>query len=387
MTDTAKRFIPIARPAMGEDEWHACRESILAGWITQGPKVAAFEKRFSARHGASHAIACSNCTTGLHLILAALGIGPGDEVLVPSFTWVATANAVCYTGATPVLVDVDRATYNLAPADVAAKITGRTRAVIVVHLFGLCADVDAVHHALGDQAGRIDIIEDAACATGATCRGRCAGTLGRAAAFSFHPRKSVTTGEGGMVVTNDADLAEAVNRLRNHGASISEEQRHQGPKPYLLPDFGELGFNYRMTDLQASVGLVQLEKLDGFLAERRQWAAWYDEQLADVPWLRTPTVPEGVGHAWQSYVTYVDEALAPRPRNDLMEALQQAGISTRPGTHAVHMLGYYRNHFGLNPDDLPATRDCDRYTMAIPLHNCMTVDDFAHVVETIKGLE
>lgn len=386
MTDAVKRTVQIAQPCMGEEEWQACRESILSGWVTQGPKVAAFQERFAARHGVAHAVACSNCTTGLHMVLAAMDIGPGDEVLVPSFTWVATANAVCYTGATPVFVDVDRVTYNLDPADLAGKLTDRTRALIAVHLFGLCADVDAVRDALGDRAGDVDIIEDAACASGATCRGRSAGTLGRAAAFSFHPRKSITTGEGGMVTTSDDALAERINRLRNHGASVSEEQRHHGPKPYLLPEFDELGFNYRMTDLQASVGLVQLEKLDGFIEERRRWAAWYDEQLAGIDWLKTPSVPEGFGHAWQSYVTYVDESISPRPRNAIMEALQAAGISTRPGTHAVHLLGYYRERFGLAEDDLPGARDCDRRTMAIPLHNRMTEDDFAHVVATLRGL-
>ena len=280
------------------------------------------------------------------------------------------------------MADVDRATYNIDPADVAAKVTERTRAIVVVHLFGLCADVDAVAAA----AGGVDIVEDAACAAGATYKGRSAGTLGRAAAFSLHPRKSITSGEGGVVLTGDEELADRIAALRNHGASVSEEQRHRGSRPWLLPEFDMLGYNYRMTDLQGAVATVQLGKLDGFLAERRRWADYYSRELAGVDWLTTPAAPEGCDHAWQAYVCYVDEAIAPMPRNAVMERLQSAGISTRPGTHAVHMLGYYRKRLGLSPGDLPVSRDCDRCTMAIPLHNRMTAEDYEYVVAAIKGL-
>jgi dTDP-4-amino-4,6-dideoxygalactose transaminase len=232
----------------------------------------------------------------------------------------------------------------------------------------------------------VPIIEDAACASGASYRGVPAGGLGSAAAFSFHPRKSITTGEGGMVTTNDAALAETADRLRNHGASISEEQRHKGPRPYLLPEFNLLGFNYRMTDLQGAVGVVQLAKLDDYVAERDRWAAWYIEELSAVPWLRMPQRPTDGSHAWQAFVTYVDPQRAPRPRNALMEELQRAGISTRPGTHAVHLLGYYRERFGFSPNDFPGARDCDAQTMAIPLHNRMSAEDFAYVVDAIRKL-
>lgn len=376
------RNITIASPSTGEEEWQAARAPLLDGWLTQGPKVAAFEKAFAARHEARHALAASSCTTALHLILAALDVGPGDEVIVPAFTWVSTANVVLYCGAKPVFVDVDRATYNIDASQVKAKITSRTKAIIAVHLFGLCADMDA----LAAAAPGIAIIEDAACAAGSAYQGRPAGSIARAGAFSFHPRKSITTGEGGMVTTNDGALAEKVNMLRNHGASISEEQRHSGPRPYLLPDFNLLGFNYRMTDLQGAVGLVQLAKLDRFIAERQRWADYYAAELASEPWLRTPQVPQGYGHGWQAYVCYVDERKAPRPRNEIMDLLQDTGISTRPGTHAVHMLGYYRRRFGFHPDDFPAARDCDRSSMAIPLHNRMSDKDYRYVVQQIKGI-
>jgi len=377
------RKISIAVPSVGDEEWHALREPLTTGWLTQGPKVAAFEKRFAELHGVKHALAVTSCTTGLHLALLGAGVGPGDEVIVPSFTWVATANAVIYCGATPVLADVSRETYNVDLQDLAARITPRTKAVVAVHLFGQCADMDGLRKILPPN---VKIVEDAACAAGARYNGNAAGTLGDIAAFSFHPRKSVTTGEGGMVTTNDDGAAALVDKLRNHGASISEEQRHHGPRPYLLAEFDVLGFNYRMTDLQAAVGLVQIEKLDRFVAERARWARWYAEELKGLDWLRVPREASNGRHAWQAFVTYVDPERAPMPRNAIMEVLQQKGISTRPGTHAVHMLGYYRNAYGFQPGDFPGARDCNDHTMAIPLHNRMTADDYAYVAEAIRGL-
>ena len=376
------RKINISLPSTGEEEWQAIREPLMTGWLTQGPKVAALEQAFAKRHQVKQAIATTSCTTALHLILVALGIGSGDEVIVPAFTWVSTANIVLYTGAKPVFVDVDPTTFNLDIQQVAAKLTSRTKAIIPVHLFGLCADIET----LTATTPRILIIEDAACAAGSGYQGNPAGSLGIAGAFSFHPRKAITTGEGGMITTNDEALAEKIRMLRNHGASISEEQRHLGYKPYILPDFNLLGFNYRMTDLQGAVGLVQLEKLDKFISERQQWADFYSRELAEVEWLRTPVVPDGYSHSWQAYVCYIDETKAPMSRNKIMEVLQANGISTRPGTHAVHMLGYYKDRYGFNPEDYPGARNCDRFSMAIPLHNRMTAEDYQYVANAIKLL-
>jgi perosamine synthetase len=375
------RTVALSLPVFDDAEWHAMRAPLLDGWVTQGPRVAAFEAAFARRHAVKHALACSNGTTALHLILAAMGIGPGDEVIVPSFTWVATANAVIYCGARPVFADVLRDSFNIDPADVRRKITPRTRAVLAVHLFGLCADMAG----LAEACGGVPIVEDAACAAGGDFRGRPAGSLGVAAGFSFHPRKSITTGEGGMVTTDDDGLAARVASLRNHGASASEEERLGGPRPYLLPSFEVLGFNYRMTDLQGAIGLVQLGKLDAFVAERERWARFYAEELAGLPWLATPAASEGCRHAWQSYVCRVDEARAPRSRNGLMEFLKSRGVHTRPGTHAIHLLGFHSRSYGLKPDDLPVARDCDRYTMAIPLHNRMSAEDYRYVVDCLRA--
>jgi dTDP-4-amino-4,6-dideoxygalactose transaminase len=378
-----KRNIAISLPSTGDDEWNAVREPLLSGWLTQGPKVAEFEKKFSSYHEANHALATTSCTTGLHLMLAALGIGPGDEVIVPAFTWVSTANVVLYCGATPVFADIDPHTFNINPDDIAHRVTSRTKAVMVVHLFGLCADMDAVRSAVPSH---IPILEDCACAAGATYKGKYAGTLGLAGAFSFHPRKSITTGEGGMVTTNDTAYAEICDQLRNHGASVSEEVRHKGPKPYLLPDFNLMGFNYRMTDLQGAVGVVQMEKLSGFIKERQQWADFYCQELSGIDWLRMPSRPLEGQHAWQSFVTRVDPEMAPEPRNELMEKLQQQGISTRPGTHAVHMLAFYSQKYDLEPHDYPGAQDANDNSMSIPLHNRMVAEDYEYVVEVIKSL-
>lgn len=328
-------------------------------------------------------MAVTSATTALHLALVALGVKEGDEVIVPAFTWISTANVVLYCGAKVVFVDVDRTTFNIDVNDLKKKITSKTKAIIPVHLFGLCADMDAVKAV----AGNIPLVEDGACAAGAGYKGNPAGSLGTLGCFSFHPRKSVTTGEGGMITTNDDKLAEMVSNLRNHGASVSEEQRHHGPKPYILPEFNMLGYNYRMTDLQAAVGIVQLKKLDIFIDEREQWAKFYNEQLKDIAWIRTPEVKDGYKHGWQSYVVYIDETKSPLKRNDIMEKLQQMGISTRPGTHAPHMLAYYADKYGIKPDDFPGARDCNNYSMSIPLFNKMTKEDYEYVVYALKSIK
>ncbi len=377
-----KRTIPISLPVTGEEEWHATREPLVNGWLTSGPKVREFEELFAKRHNVKHALAVTSATTALHLALIALDVKAGDEVIVPAFTWVSTANVVLYCGATVVFADVDPQTFNIDPTDLKSRITSKTKVIIPVHLFGLCANMDEIKKI----AGNIPLVEDGACAAGAAYKGTPAGALGTIGCFSFHPRKSVTTGEGGMITTNDDQLAEVIGMLRNHGASISEEQRHHGPRPYILPDFNMLGYNYRMTDLQGAVGVVQIKKLDQFIDERKKWAAYYTDELSSIPWLRTPKYDPEYKHGWQSFVTFVDEDKAPMSRNDIMEKLQEQGISTRPGTHAVHMLNYYKDKYGIQASDYPGAQAANDYSMAIPLHNRMSEEDFKYVISVIKSL-
>ncbi len=375
-------MIQISAPVVGSEELEELRGPLETGWLTQGPKVAAFEKGFASRHDVAHAIATTSCTTALHLALLAAGVGPGDEVIVPAFTWIATANAVRYCGATPVFADVDERTYNMTPETVARVVGAATKAVVPVHLFGLCVDIAALRDALPPGT---KVIEDAACAVGATVSGRGAGSLGDLAAFSFHPRKIITTGEGGMVTTADADWAAEVRRLRNHGAAIAEEDRHAGPTPFLLPRFDEVGFNYRMTDLQGAVGIAQLGRLDALLAERRSRADWYLDQLSDIPWLCLPVTPEGHEPSWQAFVTRV-AATAPLARNEMMELLYEEGVSTRPGTHAVTETDIYRRMSPGAAAACPVSRRLESETMAIPLHNQMSDDDYATVVDALHAV-
>ncbi len=371
---TGREPLPITRCVFGPRERELLLRPLDSGWLVQGPYVRRFEQAFCDFTGLPHALAVTSCTTALHLILAALGIGPGDEVIVPSFTYVASANAVEYTGARPVLCDVDPATFNIDVADAARRVSPRTKAVMPVSLFGLSADLARVRE-MADAHG-LWVIEDAACALGATYHGRHAGQLADAAAFSFHPRKAVTTGEGGMVATADPGLAEAVAKLRNHGAEATDLERHLQNGGSLLPAFNLLGYNYRMTDLQGALGVAQMERAGEIIAARRAAAAVYDELLAGCPVLRPPAAPAGCGHAYQSYVALYTGGRTPRPgnlaelnleRNRLMAAMEADGVQVRQGTHAVHTLGYYADKYGYRPGDLPGSLMADRLSIALPL--------------------
>jgi perosamine synthetase len=374
-------YLPIARPRIGPEEVEAVTEVLHSGWLTQGSWVKRFETDFAERHQASHALATTSCTTALHLALATLGVGPGDEVIVPAFTWVATANVVVHCGARPVFVDVLVDTYNIDPVDVARKLTGRTKAVIPVHLFGLCADMDALEEVVPDD---VALIEDAACAAGASYKGKSAGTLGDFGCFSFHPRKSVTCGEGGMLTVRDPALARRAEVLRNHGACIPEEVRHRTPKPYELPEFDEIGYNYRMTDIQAAVGCIQLRKLNTFIQERSQLADAYDEALGRLQWLSLPLRPTSSRHALQSYVLRVG-ANAPLSRDEMLARLHGSRVGARQGTHSVVGLDVYRKRYWSDPAAFPGATALAGNTLALPLHNHMTLDDVARVSDLIAA--
>ena len=369
--------IPVMVPWLGEAEAEAAAEAVRSGWVAQGPRVAAFERAFAERVGAEHAVAVSSCTTALHLALVALGLGPGDEVVVPSLSFIATANAVRYTGAEPVFADVELSTGNLTRATVDAVRSPRTRAVLLVHQGGVPADVDALRAACADWD--LALVEDAACAIGSTVGGKPVGHGALLAAWSFHPRKIVTTGEGGMLTTDDADWAARLRRLREHGMNASAAQRHASSTP-VLESYLESGFNYRMTDIQAAVGLVQLGKLDAMLERRRELAARYAELLADVPGLTPVTDPAHGRGNFQSYWVLLAPDF-PVGRDQLLAVLAEAGISARRGIMATHLEPAYAGH---PAGPLPVTERIGRDSLILPLFHTMTGAQQDRVVAALR---
>jgi perosamine synthetase len=301
---------------------------------------------------------------------------------VPSFTWVTSAHCAEYAGARAIFCDVDPTTFNLDPQALAAAITPRSRAIVAVHLFGLSADMQAVLQIA--RRHKLAVIEDAACAVGSTYQGRPVGSLGELGCFSFHPRKVITTGEGGMVTTASADLAERVAALRNHGANRLKAAAE--PKPHHMGAFEFLGYNLRLSDIQAAVGLAQLTKLDGLLAHRHRCALGYTERLRNLTWLRLPYEPAGYGHSYQSYVVWVRPE-APASRNAIMEALGEQGIQTRPGTMAVHCTAYYRAKYGLRPEAYPQSRAAEESTITLPIFPGMTDADLDRVAGALAAAE
>jgi perosamine synthetase len=368
-------MIPITRPFLGEEEVEAAAEVIRSGWLTQGEHVEQFETAVARYVGAGRAIAVSNCTTALHLALVAAGIGPGDEVICPSFSFIATANAIVHAGARPVFVDIDARTYNMNPDLIEAAITPRTKAVMPVDQIGLAADIVAIR-TIAKQHG-LKVIEDAAPSLGSMVAGRRVGSISDMTCFSFHPRKSITTGEGGIITTDDPDLAGRLHRIRSHGASTSDLHRYRS-KTIQFEEYRELGYNYRMTDIQAAIGVVQMRKLDSVLAERRRLAARYNALLSRCEWLETPWEPPGRFHTYQSYCIRLG---APKLREPLMADLADCGIASRRGVMAIHLEPYYRQ---LCPDvHLPVTEACTADTMLLPLFPGLTDDEQQLVVESL----
>ncbi len=385
--------IPIAKPYFGKEEREAIVKPLETGWVVQGPYVKEFEDKVAAFTGAACAKATSSCTTALHLALLACGVKPGDQVVLPSFTFVASANAVRYAGAEPVFADVDLRTYNVDTTKLEAAITDRTTALLPVHLFGLCADMDPILALAGERG--LAVVEDAACALGGFYKGRHAGVMGDAGCLSFHPRKSITTGEGGMVLSSNPDLAPRIEVMRDHGAEVTDLKRH-ATGATLLPEYNTLGFNYRMTDFQGAVGVAQMGKIDYILSKRAELAGRYDDGLADLPWLRTPAVPGSRKHGYQSYVCLfapsepegadskaLDKMGGDRTR--LMGYLEENGISVRQGTHAVHALGYYRESAGGEVPSCPNSLIAERLTLALPLFPQLESSQQDRIIEILRG--
>lgn len=376
--------IPIARPSFGPEEEAAVAEVLRSGWVAQGPTTAAFEAEFAESVGVPYAIAASSCTTALHLAVLACGVQPGDEVILPSYTFPATANAVIYAGGVPVLADVDPDTLNLSATSAAAAVSPRTKAIIGVHLFGAPFDLEGLSALCRDR--NLALIEDAACAIGTTIGGRPVGGFGEVACFSFHARKVVTCGEGGMLTTSDAGKAELMSSLRTHGADRSAEQRHAEGAAPADALYSRLGYNYRLSDIQAAVGRVQLGRLAGFLQERRTLAARYDEAFADLAGMRLP--PPSVdgtqaGHSYQSYVIVLEDD-APVMADSFMRALADEGISTRVGTYAIHRQPYLGD-LARCPVPLPHSDHAARHSVALPLFNGLDRPSCDRVIRAVQA--
>jgi dTDP-4-amino-4,6-dideoxygalactose transaminase len=378
-TETRKKMnIPITKPALGEDEARAPYESIKSGWVTQGPKVAEFEKAVASYVGAKHGIATTSCTTGLHLALASIGVGRGDEVIVPSLTFIASANAVLYTGADVVFCEIDPRTFNIDPADIERRITRRTKAIMPIDQIGLACDIAAVNDIA--KAHGIEVVEDAAPAIGESYKRRRVGSNAHQTVFSFHPRKVITTGEGGMITTDDDALADRARKLRAHGMSVSDLERHRADH-VIIEAYDDLGFNYRMTDIQASIGLVQLRRLDDLLRIRRAKAKRYNEELAEIRGIQVPYVPPYAEHTYQSYCLRLTTECRV-DREELMTNLLRRGIATRRGVMASHLEKTYASRYGAV--SLPVTEEATRTTMLIPLYATMTDDEQTYVIDALR---
>lgn len=387
----ANERIPITKPFFGKEELRAVQLPLESGWVVQGPYVESFETKVAAYTGSAHAVATSSCTTALQIAVAALGVKPGDEVIVPAFTWVSTANVVEAVGGKPVFCDVDLATFNVAAVAIESLLTDRTVGVLPVHLFGLPAAMDEIL-SLARKHG-LWVIEDCACSLGGWYQGRHTGTFGELGCFSFHPRKSITTGEGGMITTAREDLAALARSLRDHGASRSDLQRHGEEGGFLLSEYDHLGFNYRMTDIQGALGSAQMDRVEGLLEARRRLAARYDELLGGLGWLATPAVPDNCVHGYQSYVclfrpeepTLDNVHRLHEQRNALMADLERRGIATRQGTHSPILAGYYSRRYALSAADFPNSVLADRLSLTLPLYPQMTDAEQDVVVEALHA--
>lgn len=402
------RKIPVTKPYFDEEELEQIRGSLDSGWVANGPRCVEFEKKIAEHEGVKEGIATTSCTTALHLAMAGEGMGPGMDVIVPAFTFVATENAIVETGATPVMVDIHEETFNVDADKVREIISSKYSmsegklvnnengnvlwGIVPVHEFGLCCDIYEIN-AIAEEYG-LKVIEDAACALGAMIGDKHQGAFGNTSCVSFHPRKSITTGEGGMVLTDDSELAVRLRELRSHGNSISAAERDKG-KGFLLPEFNVAGYNYRMTDIQGGMGLAQAKKLDFIIEAKREKAAKYNKMITEkLPELIFPVEPEGYFHTYQSYVcmlnleklgiTSVEEG--GEYRNKLLALLEERGVATRQGTHAVHTLGYYKNRFGYKAEDFPHAYACDRLSITLPLYVQMTDDDQQYVIDQFRDV-
>lgn len=374
-------MIPVARPFIGEEEELLVMEVLRSGWVTQGPRVAEFEAKFAAYVGCDHAVAVSSCTTALQLALWASGIKAGDEVICPSLSFIATANCIAYNGGRAIFADIDLATFNIDPNEVESLISSRTKAILAVHQVGLPADMKSLQW-LAAKYG-LTLIEDAACAIGSEYDGQLIGKpIGEMACFSFHPRKIMTTGEGGMITTNNPVLAERLRRLRQHAMSLSDVTRHNA-KQIAAETYSEIGFNYRMTDMQAAIGIAQLDRLSTLLERRRYLAQCYTDALQWIPWMTTPHVPANCRHNFQSYMVLLTGPAAEK-RDAIMQEMLEKKISTRRAIMAIHREIPYGQTAWQNR--LPRTNRVTDAGIILPLFHQMTESEQNYIIDSLQAV-
>jgi perosamine synthetase len=372
--------IPVAKPYLTKDEAQAAYDTILSGWVTQGPRVQEFEEKFARYVGAKYAIAVSSCTTALHLSLIVVGIQPGDEVICPSMSYIATANSIRHAGAKPVFAEVTIEDYNMDPVHVEGLINERTKAIMIVHQMGAPADIDAFMK-LSDKYN-LKLVEDAACAIGSEYKGIKIGTHSELVCFSFHPRKLITTGDGGMITTANEDYTKRLRHLRQHGMSINDRLRHEA-KTIVMEEYLEPGYNYRMTDIQAAVGIKQLEKIDWIVQERRRIAFQYIELLKDIDCIILPVEKSFCRNNYQTFSIYLKKN-CPIARNDLMAKLLEKGISTRRGVMTSHRELAYKHES--EDMKLPVSEDASDNSIIIPLFVPMKDEEITYVCDNFKAI-
>ncbi len=386
-----KNLIPITKAIFDEEDFALIQEPLKSGWVVQGKYVKEFEDLFSDFTNCENSIATSSCTTALHICVSALGIKAGEEALVPAFTWVATANCLEFQGAKPVFVDIDLKTFNIDPEKIEEKISPLTKGIIPVHLFGLVCDMDSILKI--SKSNNLWVVEDAACGFDSWYKGIHAGNFGDFGCFSFHPRKSITTGEGGMITTNNSEYATICRSLRDHGASKSDLERHTQKFSFLLSEYNRVGYNYRMTDIQGALGVTQIKKAKKIMESRRNVSEKYDKLLSDLGWLNLPFRDKDYIHGQQSYVClYAPESPTlgnweklHSERNRIMANLEDKGIITRQGTHAACHLNYYKNRYGIKITDYPNAFLAEMLSITLPVYYGMSDNELDFVVSSLKN--
>lgn len=374
-------MLPITKPYFDDDEMNLLKECLDSGWVTQGPMTEKFENIFREEHPCKYAVSVSSCTAALHIAMLALGIHAGDEVIVPAFTWITSASCVEYVGADVRFVDVEKETMNIDPNKIEEAITPRTKAIIAVHLFGCPAKMDDIMEIA--KKHHLYVVEDCACAIGTAYKGKKVGTIGDIGCFSFHPRKAITTGEGGMCSTNDEILYHKMMQYKNHGASLVKSGDGYG-KPYYMGIYDDVGYNLRLSDIQAAVGIAQFKKLRKLLEDRKKCAEYYIEKFRGYEQFILPVVSDRVRHTYQSFVLLLKSGNR-KSRNDIMENMQKQGIQSRPGTIAITRTEFNRKKYDISYGKYPIAEFCEDASITLPIYPFMPQEEQDKVVHVIKS--